>query len=70
MDVTQTAVDEAVDIARTTLKAYKIGLKQELHSDELFKLASAYGKACDQLIVITGWSIEQMLAVVANGLDY
>jgi hypothetical protein len=70
MVVTNTAIEEAVDLARTTLKAYKVGLEQELKSDELFFLATAYGRANEQLLNITGWSLTKALEVVANGMDY
>jgi hypothetical protein len=70
MVVTNTAIEEAVDLARITLKAYKVGLEQELKSDELFFLAAAYGRANEQLLNITGWSLTKALEVVANGMDY
>jgi hypothetical protein len=68
--MTDFAVEEAVHLARTTLKAYKIGLNQNLPSHELYILAKAYGKAFGQLESLTGWHITKMNLVVVGGVDW
>lgn len=70
MIATKSAIEEAVDLARTTLKAYRIGLDQSLPSHELYVLAKAYGKAFGQLETLTGWHITKMNMVVVGGVDW
>jgi hypothetical protein len=69
LPVTSTAVDETIELARTTLKAYKIGISQKLKADELYVMATAYGKAINQLQEMTNWDMAKISLVVVNGLD-